>query len=147
MTGPMQSGKPEPAALSMKIVELTLLMARLENGAPMLLQTWVPFAEGMIRTNALDDAFAAYVEAVRHRTAGNLAHLAQSFEGSLPGVLTTSRRGEPEDVIPEFAVKEGIDLVVMAAPPNEGGLTEMLFGRPSQKLLQRLTCSLLTVRL
>jgi len=52
---------------------------------------------------------------------------------------TVNRRSAPS--------KEGIDLVVMAAPPNEGGLTEMLFGRPSQKLLQRLTCSLLTVRL
>ena len=134
-------------ALSKKVIELTLLMTRLEDGLPILLQTWVPFAEGMIRTNALDDGFTAYVEAVRQRTAGDLAFLARSFGGSLPRVLTMSRRGEPEDVIPEFAVNEGIDLVVMAAPTNEGGISEMLFGRPSQKLLQRLTCSLLTVRL
>lgn len=133
------------SALSLKVVEVTRLMASLEDGAPMLLQTWVPFAEELIRTNSADDAFAAYVEAVRHRTSEDLASLTKSFNGNPSGMRTTSRRGQPEDVIPEFVVREGVDLVVMASPTSNA-ITGMFFRSASEKLLHRLTCSLLAVK-
>jgi universal stress protein E len=100
-------------ALNARIVDLTLVMAELEGGVPILLQAWAPFAERMVRGHASDEAFAAFVEDVRQRTAGDLKHLAQSFGGRLSGVQTVHRRGEPEVVIPEFVVAQGIDLVVM----------------------------------
>ena len=127
------------------VVQLTLLMARLEDGVPALLQTWVPFAEEMIRTNSLEDAFAAYLEAERHRTAGDLACLTRSLGGNRSNVRTMSLKGDPEEIIPEFTVREGIDLVVMATPTSAGGITRMFFGRP-HRFLQRLTCSLLAVK-
>jgi universal stress protein E len=133
-------------ALGVRVVELTRLMARLEDGAPMLLQTWVPFAEQLIRTNSSEDAFAAYVEAVRHRTAGTLAELTQSIGGNVSDIRTVSHRGEPEDIIPEFTVREGIDLVVMAAPTRNGSIAGFLFGSASLKFLKKLTCSLLAVK-
>jgi nucleotide-binding universal stress UspA family protein len=148
IVGVVTVGREDPAedALRVKVVALTLLLARLEDGAPMLLQTWVPFAEEMIRTNSLEDAFAAYVEAVRLRTAGDLAYLTRSLDGHISDVRTMSRRGEPEDVVPAFVVREGIDLVVMATPISSRGITGMLFGRASQNFLQKLTCSLLAVK-
>jgi universal stress protein E len=133
-------------ALRLKVVELTRLMARLEDGAPMLLQTWAPFAEHMIRTNSLEDAFAAHVEAVRHRAAGHLAQLTQSLGGNVSDIHTMSRRGEPSDIIPEFTVREGIDLVVMATPTNTGSIAGFLFRRASLTFLKKLTCSLLAVK-
>jgi nucleotide-binding universal stress UspA family protein len=132
--------------LGVKVVEVTLAMAHLENGAPMLLQTWVPFAEQMIRTNSLENSFAAYVEAERRRTAGALAGLTQSFAGDLPDIRMMSRRGKPEDIIPVFTVGEGIDLVVMAAPTNNASIAGFFFGGASLKFLKKLTCSLLAVK-
>jgi nucleotide-binding universal stress UspA family protein len=140
------SEDPAEEMLRTKVVSLTLLMARLENGAPTLLQTWVPFAEEMIRTNSLDDAFAAYVEAVRHRTTGDLTYLTRSLEREGSYVPTMSLRGDPEEIIPEFTVRQGVDLVVMATPVNGGGITRMLLRRAPLRFLQRLTCSLLAVK-
>src|SRR5262245_19858356 len=70
-------------ALNVKIVELALLMTELEEGVPMLVQAWAPFAERMVRSHSSDDAFAAYVEDVRQRTAADLSRLAQSLGGRL----------------------------------------------------------------
>jgi hypothetical protein len=83
-------------ALNVKIVEMTLLIAELEGGVPLLLQAWVPFAERMVRSHSSDDAFAAYVEDVRQRTVGDLRHLAQSCGGASqacrPCIAEGSRR-------------------------------------------------------
>lgn len=147
VVGVVTAGKKDSpeAPLDVKVVALTLSMAQLENGAPILLQTWVPFAEQMIRTYSLEDSFAAYLEAERRRTAGNLAELTQSFAGTMPNIRMVSRRGKAEDIIPEFTVGQGIDLVVMAAPTGSS-ITGFLFGGASQTFLKKLTCSLLAVK-
>ena len=74
--------------LGVKVVELTLSMARLEDGVPMLLQTWEPFGEQMIRANYSEDAFAAYVEAARCRLAANLAELTRSVGDNVSDIRT-----------------------------------------------------------
>jgi universal stress protein E len=132
-------------ALRAAVVDLTLLMARLENGSPALLQTWVPFAEEMVRTNSPDDAFAGYLEEMRHRSAADLAHLTRSLDANLAGVRTMSLKGSAEEILPQFTIREGVDLVVMATPASCRGISRMLLRRGSQRFLQRLTCSLLAV--
>jgi len=132
-------------ALNVKIVELTLRVAELEGGVPRLLQAWAPFAERMVRTHSSDDAFAAYVEDVRQRTAGDLRQLAQSFGDRLAGVETLHRRGEPEAVIPEFVVAEGIDLVVMGTVAR-AGIAGLLIGNTAERVLRKLPCSVLAVK-
>jgi nucleotide-binding universal stress UspA family protein len=132
-------------ALNTRIVELTLLMAELEGGVPMLLQAWAPFAERMVRGHSSDDAFAAYVEDVRCRTAGDLRQLAQSFGGRLSGVQMIHRRGEPEDVIPEFVAAQGIDLVIMGTVARSG-IAGLLIGNTAERVLRKLPCSVLAVK-
>jgi nucleotide-binding universal stress UspA family protein len=132
-------------ALNAKIVDLTLRMAELEGGVPTLLQAWAPFAERMVRSHSSDDAFAAYVEDVRSRTAGDLRQLAQSFGGRLSGVQTIHRRGEPENVIPEFVEAQGIDLVVMGTVARSG-IAGLLIGNTAERVLRKLSCSLLAVK-
>jgi nucleotide-binding universal stress UspA family protein len=63
----------------------------------------------------------------------------------MPGVRMVSRRGKVEDIIPEFTVGQGIDLVVMAAPTGNS-IADLLFGGSSLKFLRKLTCSLLAVK-
>ena len=132
-------------ALNTKIVELTLLMAELEGGVPILLQAWAPFAERMVRSHSSDDAFAAYVADVRQRTAGDLKQLAQSFGSRISEVQTVHRRGEPEDVIPEFVVAQGVDLVVMGTVAR-GGIAGLLIGNTAERVLRKLPCSVLAVK-
>lgn len=143
----VNAGTDEPGeqALNRKIVETALLVARLEDGTPTLLQAWAPFAEAMIRSHASDDAFTAYVEDVRRRTSDDLGDLARSFGERTAGIRIVSRRGEPEEVIPAFVVEEGIDLVVMGTVAR-GGIAGLLIGNTAERLLRRLPCSVLTVK-
>lgn len=147
IVGAVNASTEEPSehALNAKIVETMLLMAELEGGVPMLLHAWAPFAEHMVRSHSPDDAFAAYVEDARQRTAGDLRHLAQSFGERLSGVQVVHRRGEPEAVIPEFVVAQGIDLVIMGTVAR-GGIAGLLIGNTAERVLRRLPCSVLAVK-
>jgi universal stress protein E len=119
--------------------------SRLEAEPPRLLQAWVPFGERMIRSHSADDQFATYVEGARQRAASDLTRLARSFEGRLAETQFTLRRGEPAEVIPEFVVAEGIDLVVMGTVAR-AGLAGMLIGNTAERVLRKLPCSVLTVK-
>jgi universal stress protein E len=132
-------------ALNVRIVELTLLMAHLEQGSPVLLQAWVPFAERLVRAHSPDDAFSSYLEAARRRAADDLAHLRSSFDDRLAGVEVMLRRGEPEEVIPEFVVSQGVDLVVMGTLARTG-IAGLLIGNTAERVLRKLPCSVLALK-
>jgi nucleotide-binding universal stress UspA family protein len=60
--------------------------------------------------------------------------------------LLSLRRGDPVDVIPAFAVSEGIDLLVVGAP-RRGNFNWPLRTRTAERLIDRVTCSVLGVKL
>ena len=137
---------PDEQALNAKILEFALLMAsHLEAGPPRVLQVWTAFAERTIRSHSGDEQFASYVEGAGQRAAADLARLVRSFEGRLAETQSILRRGEPEDVIPEFVVAEGIDLVVMGTVAR-AGISGMLIGNTAERVLRKLPCSVLTVK-
>jgi universal stress protein E len=133
-------------AMNARIGELAALMAQLEGGSVTLLHAWEVFAEGMLRGAASADGYADYLAAARQRAADDFARFTQSLEGRLPGVSAELRRGEPEDVIPEFVVAEGIDLVVMGSVARRG-IPGFLIGNTAERVLPRLPCSVLVVKL
>jgi nucleotide-binding universal stress UspA family protein len=136
----------EEQALNAKIVELSLLIAAyLDASSPILLQAWVPFGERTIRSHAAADQFAAFVEGARQRATADLGRLVRSFEGRSVGLQPALLRGEPADVIPEFVVAEGIDLVVMGTVARTG-IAGLLIGNTAERVLRKLPCSVLTVK-
>ena len=137
--------EPSERALNTKIVEWALLVAELEGGVPALLQAWTPFAERMVRSHASDDAFAVYAEKVREGTASDLEQLAASFGERMSGVPVHHRRGEPDMIIVEFVVAEGIDLVVMGTLARSG-IAGLLIGNTAERVLRKLPCSVLAVK-
>ena len=140
------SDDPDPQALNRKLVELALMMAQyLESDPPTVLHAWVPVGERAVRRYSAEDVFAAYVENSRLRAASTLMHIVRSFEGRLgPGAIEL-RRGEPQVIIPEFAVSAGIDLLVMGTVAR-GGIAGMLIGNTAERVLRRLPCSVVTVK-
>ena len=54
-------------------------------------------------------------------------------------------RGHPDDVIREFVVTHGIDLVVMGTVAR-GGISGLLFGNTAERILRTLPCSVLAVK-
>jgi nucleotide-binding universal stress UspA family protein len=137
--------EPTERVLNIKIAELTLLMARLEEGVPLLLQAWAPFAARKVQSHSSEEAFTAFVEDVRSRTANDLRQLAESVGERMAGVQTVHRQGEPEDVITEYSVAAGIDLVVMGTVARSG-IAGLLIGNTAERVLRKLPCSVLAVK-
>jgi universal stress protein E len=137
--------EPEEQALNAKIVALALLMASsLDASSPRLLQAWAPIAELTVRRHLPTDQFDVYVEDARQRATADLTRLTQSLEGAA-ALQPVLRRGEPADVLPEFVVAEGIDLVVMGTVAR-AGIAGMLIGNTAERVLGKLPCSVLTVK-
>ena len=97
-----------------------------------------------IRSHSGDDQFASYVE-VRDNVRLQTSRLVRSFEGRLAETQSTLRRGEHDDIIPEFVVAEGIDLVVMGTVA-QSGIAGMLIGNTAERVLRKLPCSVLAVK-
>jgi universal stress protein E len=132
-------------ALNARIAEMAAHMAGLEGGSVTLLHAWEVFAEGMVRGVASADGYADYLAAARQRAEDDFGRFAQSLGGRLQGVAVELRRGEPEDVIPEFVVAEGIDLVVMGSVGRRG-IPGFFIGNMAERVLPRLPCSVLVVK-
>jgi nucleotide-binding universal stress UspA family protein len=140
------SEEPETQALNQKIAEFAILMAQyLGSEPPTLVHAWAPLAEGAVRGHATGADFAAYVESARQRAASGFVHVGRSLGGRIGERGMVLRRGEPEDVIPDFVVAEGIDVLVMGTVAR-GGIPGMLIGNTAERVLRRLPCSVLTVK-
>jgi nucleotide-binding universal stress UspA family protein len=55
------------------------------------------------------------------------------------------RRGKPDNVIPEFVVSEGIDVLVMGTLAR-AGISGVLIGNTAERVLRKLPCSVLTLK-
>lgn len=132
--------------LNARIAEMASLMSELEGGSVTLLHAWEVFAEGMVRGLASPDGYADYLAAARQRATDDFARFTRSLGERLSGLPAELRRGEPEDVIPAFVVAEGIDLLVMGSVARRG-IPGFLIGNTAERVLPRLPCSVLVVKL
>ena len=131
--------------MNTKIIDLAGSIADLERGSLSLLHAWQPVAERSMLSHASDMEFSAYLHTLQRGAAESLAHLKDSFGRYLSGVQVDLKRGDPEEVIPEFVVAHGIDLVVVGTVAR-AGLAGFLIGNTAERLLQKLPCSILAVK-
>jgi universal stress protein E len=136
---------PEEQALNVKIIDCGLTIAELQQGSLTILQAHEAISKSILSPHASADVYFDYIDKTRKRVRDNLKELAASFGSRLNMARIEVREGVPEDVIPEFVVSEGIDLVVMGTVARTG-ISGLLIGNTAERLLQRLLCSVLTVK-
>jgi nucleotide-binding universal stress UspA family protein len=141
----VDSEDPFVERLNAKIVETALLLTRLHDGSLSLLHAWRPVAEKRVFSHASNEEFAAYLDTSRRQAGERLRRLAESFADRLRGVQIELHRGDVETVVPEFAVSEGVDLIVMGTVGRRG-LARHLLGNTAERLLKKLPCSVLAVK-
>jgi nucleotide-binding universal stress UspA family protein len=134
----------EEQALNRKIVEIALAIAP-ESASVVLLQAWTAFAEEILRSHSTAEQLAAYVEAAERRARGALDNLTATLPRGTARFRVEMLKGHPEEVIPQFVVSEGIDLVVMGTVARTG-IAGLLIGNTAERLLQRLITSVLAVK-
>jgi universal stress protein E len=135
---------PVTETLNQKAIEVALHLAELEAGSVAILHAWRAVAEKQLYTHSLP-AFDAAVVTAELRADQDLRRLVSSFDRPLVGVRTELRKGDPEEVIPDFVVAEGIDIVVAGARSGRG-VWQRLFGSTAERLLQASPCSVVAVK-
>lgn len=141
----VSTADPVKQELNRRVIELALLLTRLQEGSLVLLHAWEPVGERRVADYAADHEYAAYLDSTRHDVKQHLAAFAQSFGDRLTGTQLELRRGRVDAVLPEFAVAEGVDLVVMGTT-GRTGIARHLRGNTAERLLDRLPCSLVAVK-
>ena len=131
--------------LNGKIIDLAASLAALQNASVVLFQAWTAFGEELLRSRHSPGDLDAYIEAAEEAATSALESLAASLGDRAPQVRLELRKGHPEEVIPEYVVSEGIDLVVMGTVARTG-ITGLVIGNTAERLLQRLVSSVIAVK-
>lgn len=132
--------------LNRKIIALALFIAALERGSVILVEAWRPVGQIGVLHHATDDEFAFHVRMAQRVVIERLRALRDAFGGaSSTKVREDISQGDPADVIPRYAVAEGVDLVVVGTNARTG-IARLFLGNTADRLLGRLPCSVLAVK-
>jgi universal stress protein E len=134
-------GEDEEQQLNARIIAAAAEMA---SGGLIVFQAWEAFAADMLRSRYSDEEFTGYVKAAADAARADVDAFLKTVD--LPeGTRIELREGTPEEVLPAYVVSEGIDLVVMGTIARTG-IAGLIMGNTAERLLQRLTCSVMAVK-
>jgi universal stress protein E len=135
-------GDDEEQQLNARIIAAAAEMAPADG--LIVFQAWDAFAADMLRSRYSDEEFTGYVKAAADAARSDVDAFLKTVD--LPkGTRTELREGMPEEVLPAYVVSEGIDLVVMGTIARTG-IAGLIMGNTAERLLQRLTCSVMAVK-
>lgn len=131
--------------LNKTIVDLALSLAALHDASVVAFQAWTAFGEELLRSRMAPEEVETYVRTAEKSAADALRALVASMGGPAARVGVELRKGHAEEVVPEYVVSEGIDLVVMGTVARTG-IAGLIIGNTAERLLQRLPSSVVAVK-
>jgi universal stress protein E len=131
--------------LNARILEVAAEIAQAERGSVTLLHAWTAVAERRMRGQATHEEFAIYLDTTRRLAEREVARLLASSDIGERPIHVELRRGEPEDVIPEYIVGHGVDILVVGTNARTG-IRGLVLGNMAERLLRRLPCSVVAVK-
>lgn len=135
-------GDDEEQQLNARIIAAAAEMAPADG--LIVFQAWDAFAADMLRSRYSEEEYRGYVKAAADAARADVDAFLKTVE--LPnGARVELREGTPEEVLPAYVVSEGIDLVVMGTIARTG-IAGLIMGNTAERLLQRLTCSVMAVK-
>jgi universal stress protein E len=134
-------------SLNLKIMELATSLARLEGSQLHLVHAWAPVAQGIWDVGRrLTESEMAQIDRASEEARWNW------FDELLAKVplddLEVHRhmlKGGASDLIPRLALRKGIDVIVMGTVCR-AGVPGLFIGHTAEKVLRRVSCSVLTVK-
>jgi len=134
--------------ISEKILDVSIFMARLENSCLDILHCWYLPGETQLSSGR------ARIEAEKLNKMRQMAEkihtqrvntLVASFDLSGIEHSVIVQKGDPGDMIINYAEKNNIDLIIMGTV-GRSGLLGMLIGSTAEKVIERVNCSVLTIK-
>ena len=141
-TNPSEASEQQ---LNGAILEIGLLLKRLEDAALTVVQVWDAYGDELLKSHMSKQALADLVEGTRETASRDLTAFCDLFGDRLAGVNIELVRGVAAEVIPELVESRGIDLVIMGTVARTG-IAGLLIGNTAERVLQRLGGSVLAVK-
>jgi nucleotide-binding universal stress UspA family protein len=136
---------PVEQALNLRIVAAARTMATLERGTLTVLTAWAPYGERLLRSHMSPVDAGGFVKAAKASARAAFDELLGQIGDLGPRTSVVFVKGQPGDVIPRYARRHDIDLVVMGTVARRG-LAGLLMGNTAEHLIQRLQCSLFALK-
>jgi nucleotide-binding universal stress UspA family protein len=138
---------PKDASLDTKLLELAGSLAQSEGADLHVLHAWTAPGEGLLRGEPMlaHGEVERYVEDSRAEARKALDRLVAKSPGSSERRFVHLLKGDPAEVIVEFAKTRQIDLIVMGTVARSG-IGGLLIGNTAESILQRVDCSVLAVK-
>jgi nucleotide-binding universal stress UspA family protein len=127
------------------ILEWALMLKAFGDAQLTVLQAWTPYGASLLRSRMSPDEFSEFLEAARRTEDEALSGFVAPFKDRLTDVAVELVQGEPEDAIAHFVESHGIDVVVMGTVARTG-IAGLVMGNTAERVLQRLSGSVLAVK-
>ena len=138
---------PKDAALDAKILDLAGSLADNEGAELHVVHAWSAPGEALVRSEVMlaQEQVERYVDDSRAEARKALEQLVGGAPRR-PGRRSVHLlKGDPADVIAEFAKTAHVDLIVMGTVARTG-IPGLLIGNTAETILQRVDCSVLAVK-
>ncbi len=138
----------EGHALSLHLLEISRLLADTYKGTLKIISCWDYIFEEYLSQNMSikidEDDLAKFVNATSQRHHDALNQLIR--ESAMTGNYEVAHvRGSPDEIVPDFITKNGIDVLVMGTV-GRNGIPGFVIGNTAENLLQNLNCSLIAIK-
>jgi len=135
------------AALAHKIIELTTSISQMGQSELLIVHTWKMYGESILRGRG--DISNQEIEKLLRKTKDThrewLIEFLQKFPLKNLKFKAYLLKGEAGTFITELSEIEAIELIVMGTV-SRAGIAGLLIGNTAEKVLQRVNCSLMTVK-
>lgn len=141
------ASSPTQDEVNQMVLELGASIAREEDADLIIAHCWLLRAEMLYRNKGRipSDKVDEMVTERRDAAADAFNEFVARFD--LSGIKASKKliKGEPGDVIPVLAKREGIDLIIMGSVARTG-IAGFLIGNTAERILQDVDCSVLAVK-
>jgi universal stress protein E len=139
-------GDRRNAAMNVLLLETGIAIAKAAEEELHVLHAWKVYDERYLRRHGLKaDEMERFVGKAREAAREALNRTIAPYRRHLSARNIHLERGTPRKVVPTFAVKHGIELLVIGTVARSG-LARHLIGNTAEILLGQMPCSMLVVR-
>ena len=139
-------GDRRNTAMNALLLETGIALAELAKEEMYVLHAWDVYDERYLRRQGLRaDEMEQFVGKAREAAREALKRTIAPYRRHLSARNIHLERGTPREVVPTFAVKHGIELLVIGTVARSG-LARHLIGNTAEILLGQMPCSMLVVR-
>lgn len=138
---------PKDRTLDAQILELAGGLASDDGAELHVLHAWSVPGEDLVRREAMlaQEQVERYVEDSHQKARKAFEHLLATSPAPPDRRFAHLIKGDPADVIAEYAATHAVDLIVMGTVARSG-IPGLLIGNTAETILQRVDCSVLAVK-